>query len=161
LREKLAYHEAGHAAMNWHRVHEVQAVCVHPDGSGGCRLGVDPEMIDPLDWLLITLAGPVGEIGPLGRINPETSHSQDFERVRMLLLPLVLFRGASPTPDPADALQHFVDLAFNELLLTQCSDLYVAIGEQLLEQPWLSADALRTLCEDHDRRAAEDEDAPA
>jgi hypothetical protein len=161
LRERLAFHEAGHAAMNWHRVHDVSVVCLHPDGSGRCAHGFDMEMIDSLDHLFIVVAGPVGEVGIMGRINPAASQSHDFDYVRTFLLPVVLFRGASPTPDPADALQHFCDLARDALFGPQCVDLYVAIGEELLEQPWLSADALRTLGEAHARRAAEAEDAPA
>ena len=160
LRETVAYHEAGHAAMSWHRVHDAQAVCVHPDGSGRCAHGFrfSTEILDPLDHLLVVLAGPVGEVGILERINPATSQGHDFDYTRLFLLPRVLMYGYSAPPDPADALQHFCDLARDELFGPQCFDLYVAIADELLEQPWLSADARRTLCEDHDRRAAEDED---
>jgi hypothetical protein len=150
LKETQAYHEAGHAAMNWHRLHEVEAVCLHPDGSGRCGIAYGGELGSPLDLLLIHLAGPVGELGPLRRYNPAISRSQDLDQARFRLLS-VLYQRGTPTANEAVALQELADQTAALLFQTDLSELWSTIAEALLDHAWLSAERVRALCQAHDR----------
>jgi hypothetical protein len=156
--QRVAYHEAGHAAMQWQRLRTAGPLCVHPDGSGRCARHFLSEMISPLDDMLLTLAGPVGEVGVLARLNPAISHGGDMHRARLFLLPRLLALGGAPTLAPDAVLQHYSDVTANVLFTGTCFHLYSAIAEQLLEEPWLSAEAVQALCEASDRAAAEEED---
>jgi len=67
-RGKVALHEAGHTAMRYWRGLEMGAVCIHPDGTGMCAAAVPGDGIRLEDAILVTIAGPIGEVGSRGTL---------------------------------------------------------------------------------------------
>jgi len=62
--------------------------CIHPDGSGYSATSRPGEAIQREEAILLTLAGPVAEVGMLGgTIDIEQSHSEDIASVLAWLTP--------------------------------------------------------------------------
>jgi hypothetical protein len=147
-RDAVAWHEAGHTLMRWLRLPAtVGTTCIHPDGSGfsdTARPGAD---VSTEDALLITIAGPVAEVGLLGEtLNVEESRSDDLTAIFALLTPTYVHGALGGHMTQREAFDHYWQRAFTALW--QAFDTLEALAEGLRDDAVLTAADIREICGD-------------
>jgi hypothetical protein len=145
--DPVAWHEAGHTLMRWLLLPETLGdTCMHPDGSGYSATSRPGDVIRTEDQILLTLAGPVAEVGMLGGpLDLEHTHSEEVTTVFALLTPAYLRGWLGGHYTQREAFDYYWQRTFQELW--RAFDALEALAEQLTRSSILTAAEIRAICD--------------
>jgi hypothetical protein len=139
--------ESPNALMRWLLLPETLGdTCIHPDGSGYSATSRPGDVIRTEDVILLTLAGPVAEVGMLGgTLELEQAHSEDIASVLACLTPDYLHGWLGERYTQREAFDYYWQRAFEALWRE--FDALEALAEQLTLSSILTADEIRAICD--------------